>query len=148
MIRRPLQRAFGWGTPREHARLPKRADTVRLNFTKRRIENLAPEEERQAYYDLRTPDLGLRVSPSGRKSFFWFRQVRGKPTFKALGAFPGTTIEVARAAATELSGKLDGLKRRERIRRLRCGGTRSGLTLGQLVEELIIETRRFLQIPR
>ncbi len=118
---------------------PPRAGTERINFTKRTIEALLPQDQRRTFYDTQTRDLGLRVEPNNRKSFFWFRQVAGRPKFKALGVFPGTSIEAARGAASELSGQLDALKRTNfsALTPNPFAGTRGELTLETLLEDYI-----------
>ncbi len=50
--------------------------------------------------------LGLLLQPTGRASFFWFRKVRGYPTWKTIGRFPDMTIENARAAAQKYNTDL------------------------------------------
>ncbi|OLC92122.1 MAG: hypothetical protein AUH86_19570 [Acidobacteria bacterium 13_1_40CM_4_58_4] len=70
---------------------------TRFNFSKSRIEELRP-------------GLGLRLQPSGHRSFNWFRKVAGHPTFKMLGDFPEVSVEQARAKASELNTKLNAWK--------------------------------------
>jgi integrase len=89
-----------------------REKTQRFVFTHKSIEKLAlPAQGRAAFYDSAERDLGLRVESSGRKSFFWYRSVNGKPVFRALGVFPANTVDVARAAARKLTAQLDDYKR-------------------------------------
>lgn len=78
----------------------------RFNFTKKSIEALpTPTEKRAAYRDTTTRGLGLLVQPTGYKSFYWFRKVRGYPTWQTIGAYPDLTVEQARAKASELNTK-------------------------------------------
>jgi len=90
---------------------PQRSATTRLAFTKKLLLDLPTKDGRYAVHDELQRDLGLRVSDSGRKDFFWFRYVAGRPTYKTIGQFPATSIEEARGAAQQLSGDLDRLKR-------------------------------------
>jgi integrase len=86
--------------------------TNRLLFSQKAIEKLpTPKAGRVHYYDTKVCDLGLRVEHSGRKSFFWLKKVRGRPTFRSIGVFPNTSVEQGRGRAHELSGQLDVLKR-------------------------------------
>lgn len=76
----------------------------KINFTKRSIETLPiPKEKRATHYDLQVRGLGILVQPSGHRSFFWFRKVRGIPTWRTIGAFPEWSIEQARTEANKLS---------------------------------------------
>jgi hypothetical protein len=51
---------------------------MKLNFTKRSIEALkSPKEKRAMYHDMQVRGLGVLVQPTGHRSFFWFRKVRG-----------------------------------------------------------------------
>jgi len=82
-----------------------RRKTERFNFTKKKLEDLTPGDERRTVYDLHVNELGLLVQPTGHKAFFWFRKVRGYPTWKTIGAFPDLTVEQARSQASELNAK-------------------------------------------
>lgn len=89
-----------------------RTQSLRINFTTKTLAAIAPPAQgRVVFHDLRTPDLSLRVDSNGRRTFFWFRTVAGKPTFKPLGTFPTTAIEEARAAAQQLSVDLERFRR-------------------------------------
>jgi integrase len=91
-----------------------RKPTERLAFTKRSLESLPiPTTGRRHIYDDNVRELGFRIESSGRKTFFWFRKVRGRGRFKSIGIFPSTSIEQARGRAHELSGDLDKLKRND-----------------------------------
>jgi hypothetical protein len=75
-----------------------------INFTKRTLEALpTPKYKRAAWHDKQTRGLGLLVQPTGHKSFFWFRKVRGAPTWKTIGAFPDLTVEQARSSADQFN---------------------------------------------
>ena len=50
------------------------------------------------------------VEPSGHRAFFWFRKVRGQPTWKTIGFFPDLSIENARARAAELNAAVAAWK--------------------------------------
>src|SRR6266404_1053390 len=65
-----------------------------------------PAEKRTILYDTQVRGLGVMVQPTGHKSFFWFRKVRGYPTWATIGAFPDLTVENARAQAAERNAKL------------------------------------------
>ena len=93
---------------------PTREKTERFAFTYKAIEKVPlPAEGREHYYDERETDLGLRVESSGRKSFFWYKSVAGRPMFRALGKWPANDIETARARARENTAKLDKWKQND-----------------------------------
>jgi integrase len=80
--------------------------TERLNLTKKAIDALSsPDERRAIFYDTQTRGLGVMVQPTGHKAFFWFRKVRGYPTWQTIGPFPDLTVEQARTKASELNAK-------------------------------------------
>ena len=77
-----------------------------LNFDKRKLEGLpTPAGKRVIYHDTRIPGLGIMVQPSGHRSFFWFRKINGRPTWKTIGTFPDLTVEFARKEANKLNIK-------------------------------------------
>lgn len=82
-----------------------RNEPLRLNFTKKGIEALASGPKRIVWHDTATRGLCLRIEPTGRKSFGWFRKVNGRPTWKSIGLFPELSIEQARNKAGEYNGE-------------------------------------------
>jgi hypothetical protein len=110
----------------------------KFNFTKHQIAGLpTPSDgERVGYNDTKVPGLGVLVSYSGTKTFCWFRKVRGRRTWRAIGDFPDLSVENARDAANELNTKLAKWK---------AGGyegpdpfeKRLDLTLGSVLEDYI-----------
>jgi integrase len=77
----------------------------RLNLTKHTIEKLAiPKDGRVEYHDNRVPGLGVMIRPTGGRVFFWYRRVKGRRTWKALGSFPDLSVEQARDKAQEING--------------------------------------------
>ena len=88
-----------------------RRPTHRLEFSQRAIEKLPfPKAGRVHHYDAKEEGIGVRVEPT-RKSFFWFRKIRGTPTFRMIGQYPSTSVEKARATAKEWNGDLAEYKR-------------------------------------
>ena len=108
-----------------------------FKFTKKELESLpAPPEKRVTYRDTDTRGLGLLIQPSGHRSFFWFRKVRGYPTWQTIGVFPDLTIEQARTNAAELNSKLarwkaDDYDGDDPFRQ------QKDLTLGELIDDYI-----------
>jgi len=62
--------------------------------------------------DTRVSGLGVIVQPTGRRSFYWFRKVHGRPTWKTIGDFPDLTIEQARARASQMNAEIADWKSR------------------------------------
>jgi integrase len=75
----------------------------KMAFTARGVEALKPQAKRVDYWstDPQEPGFGLRVFPSGAKSWFvWTRKTRlGRPVRVTLGTFPDVGLADARAAA-------------------------------------------------
>lgn len=74
----------------------------RFNFTIAAINNIEiPEQGRIEYRDTKVPELTLRVTSAGSKSFSVAKKVAGKNIRVTLGKFPANTIEQARKKARE-----------------------------------------------
>ncbi len=74
----------------------------KVNLTKKFIDKLpTPEGKRVLVYDSQTRGLGVMVTPTGHRSFFWFRKVAGYPTWRTIAPYPDLSIEQARAKASE-----------------------------------------------
>jgi integrase len=91
-----------------------RKTTTRINFTKKALEALpVPPQRRAVYRDSQTRGLGVMLQPTGHRAFFWFRKIRGRPTWKTIGLFPDLSIDQARARAAELNAALASWKARD-----------------------------------
>jgi integrase len=101
----------------------KRAVTERIHLTDRRIEALVVPASRRIVYDAKSRELGLKLEPTGKKTFFWFRAVpeegkpagAGKPTWRTIGESPSVSLDAARMKASEYSAmlarwKMDGCR--------------------------------------
>jgi integrase len=87
-----------------------RTPTQKLNFTKRSLDSLSPASERVTVFDKQTAGLGLVIFPSGVRSFFHLRFVRGYPQRTTIGRFPEVSVEQARGKASELNAALSSWK--------------------------------------
>jgi integrase len=91
-----------------------REATARIHLTKKVIEGIAvPKTGRTTVYDATVSELGLRILPSGKRVFFWFHRVNGKPKFELIGYYPAASIEQARSKAKELTGNLEAYRRND-----------------------------------
>jgi len=82
------------------------AATRRFYFNDRKIQKEPIPEKTASAYDAKVPSLGLRLTPSGKRTFFWYRAVNGKLTWRTLGEHPVISVEVARGMAGDLDDKL------------------------------------------
>jgi integrase len=75
-----------------------------MKLTETSVAKLKPQEKRAHFYDDDLTGFGVRVTPEGRKSFFWFAKVNDYPRFRALGEFPAVTVAEARTDAKTFAG--------------------------------------------
>jgi integrase len=100
-----------------------------LTLTDTRVRSLkAPEGRRLEVFDPREPGLLLRVSPGGRRTwYFRYRSPKGRQPRLKLGTYPATGIkdaqELARAARATLERGIDPAekerKRREEVKAIK-----------------------------
>ena len=125
----------------------RRAATKRAHFTERRLEAMPVPDKRAIVYDARTKELGLKLEPSGAKTFFWFRSVpdegqpyrSGKPLWKTIGPWPAITLDSARAKAEEYNVTLANWRKDgcHAPSPFRTAGPMHVPTFGQLVESYV-----------
>ncbi len=119
------------------------AATRREDLTEKRIQALEIPEKATSVYDRKVAALGLRLSPKGKRTFFWFRSVDGRPKWVTIGEWPDVKLDGpngARAKAEELNvtlanWKKDGKKTPNPFEQPDGGA----LTLEGLVEKYIDE---------
>lgn len=90
-----------------------------FSFTKESIEQLPiPDKGRVEYRDSKIPELRLRISANGKRSFSVFKRIRGgagRPTRVTLGSYPSLKPPRARVAAQKILGLLvEGVNPREK----------------------------------
>ena len=68
----------------------------------------APSSGRVYYADTKTPHLALCVTAAGSRTYYRTGRVQGKPQRIRLGTVRELTVEAARAACAELTGKIAG----------------------------------------
>ena len=67
----------------------------RKRLTDARIRSLRPEKSRREVWDTE-PGFGLRIAPTGRKSFIYLYRFNGKSRRLTLGVYPRTSLADAR----------------------------------------------------
>jgi len=75
----------------------------RFKFTKAAIDNLPLPNQRTDYRDESTPGLVLRVSPQGRRVFYYYRKIAGRQERINIGQFPTVSVKAAQSRASELA---------------------------------------------
>ncbi len=84
-----------------------RKSVSRLNFTKAVIDGLpVPTRSRTYHYDSKVFGLCIGVSPVGRKTFFLYRKISGRPARIRIGTFPEFSLDDARRKALQLNGEI------------------------------------------
>jgi integrase len=76
-----------------------RGATRRFSFTEGRIASLRATEKTVKVYDSQVQHLGLKLLPNGRRVFFWWRSVDGKPLWRTIGDSPEIQLGDARSKA-------------------------------------------------
>ncbi|MEE8434225.1 MAG: Arm DNA-binding domain-containing protein, partial [bacterium] len=104
-----------------------------IQMTQARVKALNPPEVGQSLiYDQEIPNLAVRLSPGGAKTFIVYKKIDGKPRRISIGRFPGLTVEEARRQAKKIIGKIadgiDPVKERQKDEAL-------ALTLEKALEE-------------
>lgn len=77
-----------------------------FRFTPANIRAIKPESKRLRFRDTEVPALGLEVTPTGYRAFYWYARVRGKSTWRTVGSAEDVTVAQARDKARDLTGKL------------------------------------------
>jgi integrase len=106
----------------------------RLPFTKKSLDALKPRAKRYHVRDDTIRGLSLTVYPSGKKTFFLYRKLAGKPERVFIGAYPDLTPDQARTSAERLNGVIaqGGNPARERRQ------IRAEMTLGELFDSFLL----------
>jgi len=78
---------------------------MEIELTDKAVRQLAPADKEYAVRDTRLPGLGVRVKPSGYKTFIWRHDANGHSRRVTLGRFPHMTTAQARQAWHDLQGQ-------------------------------------------
>ena len=79
---------------------------MRKRLTDARIRSLRPKQARYEVWDTE-PGFGLRIAPSGRKSFIYLYRFEGRPRRFTLGVYPRMPLADAREALAKAAKLLD-----------------------------------------
>jgi len=111
---------------------------IRLNDKTVRGLKARPGAAFTEYVDTLSPGFGVRVYPSGRKSFWVRYRVNGAKRRKQLGLYPEVAVATARQRAQELP----------REQRQARGRDASSVTLAELAEEYLTKHAELKKKPR
>jgi len=82
-------------------------EALKRALTAKTVEHLAPTDRRVEIRDTRLPGFGLRVSPSGQKTFFLCARIGTRQRRISLGVYPRTSLAEAREKALGALRSLD-----------------------------------------
>jgi integrase len=83
--------------------MPKLSKITFSDLTVRKMKSVG---ERQDFFDAVTRGLGVRVSKSATKTWFFMRRVNGRMTRTKIGRYPDMCLSEAREEAVKLASKL------------------------------------------
>lgn len=75
--------------------------TTNTRLTDTSVKNLKPREARYEAFDAQLPGFGVRVAPTGRKTWIVFGRQNGRRTRVSLGTYPQMSLAEARTEAVE-----------------------------------------------
>ena len=78
--------------------MPKPSST---RLTDTMVKNLKSQSARYEVYDAQVPGFGIRIAPSGRKTWVVFGRQHGRRARATLGIYPQVSLAEARMAATD-----------------------------------------------
>lgn len=108
---------------------------MRTKLTKRTIDSLVKADEHYTLWDIEVPGFGVRVMPTGRKSFVLKFVVNGQQRWMTLGRYGDLTLEEARKMAQAKRGDVAKGEDPSAIVRTR----KTAPTVAELVERFIEE---------
>ena len=80
--------------------------STRKRLTDARIRSLKAKNDRYEVWDTE-PGFGLRIAPTGRKSFIYLYRFEGKPRRLTIGVYPRTSLADAREHVAKANKNLD-----------------------------------------
>ena len=103
----------------------------RVRLTDAGVGKLKPDTTEYAVWDSEVPGLGVRVRPSGHRSFVWHGRVQGEPVRATVGPAALMTVEDARKRALALSVGEPHRARRKDAPAFPCSATSSWTSGGR-----------------
>jgi integrase len=76
-------------------------------FTDTQIKALKPKDKRYPLYDTGSKGFGIRIEPTGRKTFFFEYRFVGRNRIMTLGKYPTITLTMARSQAAQAREKVE-----------------------------------------
>jgi integrase len=76
-----------------------------MRFTDSKIKGIKPPEKRAVFFE--DSGLGVRVAPTGRKTFVFMYRVNGKQTMLTIGKYPAISLSSARLKMAQGKEKAD-----------------------------------------
>ena len=126
------------GTPRGTLEIISRSDSeVSMQFTEKYITALKSKEQR---YDIREKSgngFGLRVFPSGEKSFIFFYTFEGRKRRMTLGSYPALTLAEARHGHRKALSMLENGRDPGFTKQMQKIDARISPTVDELVKEYL-----------
>ena len=108
-----------------------------LRFTDKAIHNLKPKDSRYLVREKGRPGFGIRVFPSGVKSWVFVYTINGRQRWMTLGAYPDMSLADAHAAHAQDRQSFKSGKDPGAIKRVERDGIRQAPTVADLIEEYI-----------
>jgi integrase len=111
----------------------------RLNFTKRTLAAIRVRSDggRETVFDENTPGLGFTVFPTGVRSFFHYRFVRGRPQRTTIGRYPEVSVEQARGKASDINARIAKWRLNNYEGERPFGSGRRDPTFGEVVTQYV-----------
>src|SRR5687768_11951219 len=89
----------------------------KIHFTEESIASLLPRKKYYEVADLKEPGLFLRVNTGGKKSYFLYKRVNGKPGKITIGEFPQCRVSDARKTAVRYKTEIHDGKHHNEARK-------------------------------
>ena len=108
-----------------------------MKFTDRQIKSLKPKEERYEVWETNGKGFGLRVAPTGRKSFIFLYKFQGTSRRITFGHYPKISLAVAHSAHANSRQLLEGGSDPATVEQDAKEESRRSPSIRRLVEEYI-----------
>ncbi|HKF62279.1 MAG TPA: integrase arm-type DNA-binding domain-containing protein, partial [Dongiaceae bacterium] len=116
-----------------------------MRLTDKGIVALKPRPDRYEVWEDGRTGFGLRVAPSGRKSWLFMYRFAGLARRMTLGTYPGVGLATARVAFAEAKRKLDHGEDPGALARAEKRAERDASTVGELIDEYLARSAKNLR---